>query len=118
MNYRIISIFIVVVFLCWIVPLGAFIESAKEEAICNGKRAICLCMSLYKKQASQVKDVLKELTQTARTKTSQGSPSIDFINFILFFIFGLQINRVFGFELLKRLFRFCKQIDPVPILTI
>jgi len=40
-------------FLAWIFPLGAFIKPSEEEKVCNGRRAVCLCSHLVKKQLSK-----------------------------------------------------------------
>lgn len=40
---RLKSIFILIAFVLWIVPLGAFIRASDEKKVCGGQRAICLC---------------------------------------------------------------------------
>ena len=35
-----------ILFVVWILPLGAFIDPAKEGKACGGQRAICLCSHL------------------------------------------------------------------------
>ena len=49
---KLISIFLAFEFFIWLLPLGAFIDPAKEKLACDGQRAICLCSHLLAKHHS------------------------------------------------------------------
>ena len=68
---KFISITVVIEFLLWLVPLGAFIDPSKEGWVCGGGRAICLCHLIPKRQGSGT--VFKSNSETQKEKLNPSS---------------------------------------------
>ncbi len=73
-NYLI----LIVCFIFWIIPLGAFIKPAQEELACNGQRAICLCSHLLAKTAHTSNQKVF-VSPTAHKEVSSFGSSHDFL---------------------------------------
>ena len=40
---RLLALFLLIGFVCWIMPLGYFIKPSQEKTVCDGQRAMCMC---------------------------------------------------------------------------
>ena len=49
--HRLTAIFLTAVFILWLIPLGIFIAPSKEQLLCGGQRAVCLCSGKTAKTA-------------------------------------------------------------------
>ena len=91
------SCLILILFVVWILPLGAFIDPAKEKLACDGQRAICLCHHrLIKQQDSRSGKLLIKIPAGTEKENSPGSLSPDFLLAQLKKIFSKE--NIFGFE--------------------
>lgn len=43
---RPVALLLTLLFMIWILPLGAFIKLSQEKAVCGGHRAICMCSAM------------------------------------------------------------------------
>ncbi|MCA9398792.1 MAG: hypothetical protein KC618_03500 [Candidatus Omnitrophica bacterium] len=57
MLKKITQIIILICFVTWIVPLGAFIKPSQEDEMCNGRRSICLCTHFLAKHKAELAKV-------------------------------------------------------------
>lgn len=69
------NILIAVLFCVWIIPLGAFIKPKDEKKACNGRRAICLCTHLVKKQMAKMAGKQFLINGGGVNKEQSSSPS-------------------------------------------
>lgn len=106
---------ILICFCVWIIPLGAFIDISKEEVICNGKRAICLCTKLLKKRQHKRLEGTFLTASTAPVKDNiNGNNSPDFLG-----MKKMIVNSPRGFVLNDQTFQlvfpsYKQQIEHVP----
>jgi hypothetical protein len=78
---RLTSVLTLILFLLWIMPLGAFIDPSNEDKACGGQRAICLCAHLLKKSEdrSAGKNILIVAPTFAKESISGGNAAYDSI---------------------------------------
>ncbi len=71
---KFISIVVSIEFLLWLIPLGAFIDPAKEGWVCGGQRAICLCSLVAKSHGRHSAAIsFKTNPQTQKEKLNPSS---------------------------------------------
>jgi hypothetical protein len=78
---KFISIITLALFILWIAPLGTFIRPEQEKKACNGRRAICLCTHLLKKQMAKMagKQYLKSRGNDNKEQNSSSPSGPDYI---------------------------------------
>lgn len=101
-------------FIIWCLPLGAFIKPEKEKEACNGRRAVCLCTHLIKKQQKQqtVKVFLKSGHQAEKESSVSSSHHLDLAARNTPESFGKERFSAEAFALYSRLI--IRSIDHVP----
>ena len=70
--FKALSAFILTVFCLWLLPLGIFIESAREGTLCGGKRAVCECSSQFKARTQKASI---QITSAAAVPSAQSESS-------------------------------------------
>lgn len=77
---RWIALLVLIIFVTWIIPLGAFVTAAQEKKICNGRRAVCLCTNYAaKKAANDLIDRLKRPRRSAEEALTFPSFGTNFV---------------------------------------
>ena len=70
---------LLILFVIWILPLGAFIDPSKEDKACGGQRAICLCSHLIAKHGGTHKLMMLVNPGTHKEEGPSGGASHDFL---------------------------------------
>lgn len=103
-----------ILFIVWILPLGAFIKPEQESEACNGRRAICLCSHLLGKALDKQlgKVLLKQYAGGLQKENASSSP-----DFVLPRIVKNSDSRMIRFQDLNEdihSFLYIASVEPVP----
>ncbi len=112
---RIFSIFILLAFFVWIIPLGAFIKVSQEVKVCGGQRAICLCsINFLPTQSKTIKPILTNSGQVNKESSASGGANREFS--VDKFIFNPTIKSEYflSSDLILTTALFIKAIEHVP----
>jgi hypothetical protein len=75
---RALSLFLLVSFILWVLPLGVFIKPCQEKLLCDGQRAMCMCCMMKPKASDKAMEagiVLKAGTSSNKENPSGGGNS-------------------------------------------
>jgi hypothetical protein len=73
---KLLSSFLVISFILWILPLGIFVKPSQEKLACDGQRAICMCHALVLKESDKAMEAginLKAGSSTNKENSSAGA---------------------------------------------
>ena len=72
---KLLSFFLMVSFILWILPLGVFIKPSQQKIACDGQRAICMCHAFVPKSMGKAMEpgiALKAGSSTSKENSSGG----------------------------------------------
>lgn len=113
---RFIGLITTLLLFIWLLPLGAFIKPEQEKEACAGKRAICLCSHLLKKQLAKNanKTFLQAASASSAEKENTSGSSHNFLAHVADIKKPLPFNLLNHENPFKYSFLYIRTIDPVP----
>lgn len=106
---------ILVVFLVWIMPLGAFINPLNNKKVCGGQRAICLCLTDFDKKTGTIpKMIVNPSPSVNKEAASPGGASHYFLAHPEDDILAAQNTGHFGTPQHIYSVLICKSIEHIP----
>lgn len=113
---RICSLFVSIVFLGWIMPLGSWIQPAQESVACNGQRAVCMCShAKAAPAAAQPGPAVYKAGGAARGEPGGSASARQYLHAIeLGAFFGAQAGHLFTRDFQPALLFVARPIEHIP----
>ncbi|MDP2652900.1 MAG: hypothetical protein Q8Q08_02590 [Candidatus Omnitrophota bacterium] len=70
---KILYVIIIFCFCAWLLPLGIFVSPSKEDKVCGGRRAVCLCTHASADQSGGQQNKGVTLSKPGIPKDSESS---------------------------------------------
>jgi hypothetical protein len=107
---------VLILFFIWILPLGAFIDPSKEQKVCGGQRAICLCSHHFanNKEKGDGKTMMISNPGVNKEATSAGGASHNFLSSHFYYQPNLFVSSFSNQEQSFLNLLFSREVEHVP----